>query len=119
MSNSTSSTADRSKPVDIDAAVAKFRAATSSNMATYVTACVHCGQCAEACHFYQVTKDPRHTPALKLRPMLKAHRAISSPLSWIGITAKLTEADLRATEDLIFDTCTMCGKFCAIKVQKP
>jgi Fe-S oxidoreductase len=110
MSTSTSSTADRSKPVDIDAAVAKFRAATSGNMATYVTACVHCGQCAEACHFYQATKDPRYTPALKLRPMLKAHRAMSSPLSWIGIAPKLTEEDLRATEDLIFDTCTMCGR---------
>ncbi len=110
MSITTTSKADRSRPVDVDEAVARFRAATSLNMATYVTACVHCGQCAEACHFYQATKDPRHTPALKLRPMLKAHRATSSPLAWIGMAPKLTEEDLRATEDLIFDTCTMCGR---------
>lgn len=110
MSTTTTKTAERSGTIDVDAAVAKFRAATNGNMATYVTACVHCGQCAEACHFYQVTKDPRHTPALKLRPMLKAHRSMSSPLAWIGLAAKLTEADLRASEDLIFDTCTMCGR---------
>lgn len=110
MSTTTTSTADRSRPIDVEAAVAKFRAAASGNMATYLSACVHCGQCAEACHFYQATKDPRHTPALKLRPMLKAHRAMSSPLAWIGWAPQLTEADLRATEDLIFDSCTMCGR---------
>lgn len=110
MSTPTSSAADRSRPVDVDAAIAKFRAATSSDMAIYLTSCLHCGQCAQACHFYQVTSDPRHTPALKLRPMLKAHLANSSPLSWIGLAPKLTEADLRASEDQIYDTCTMCGR---------
>ncbi|MGD9671358.1 MAG: (Fe-S)-binding protein [Hyphomicrobiaceae bacterium] len=110
MSSTPTSKAEHSRRVDADAAVAKFRAATSGNMATYVSACVHCGQCAEACHFYQATKDPRHTPAFKLRPMLKAHRAMTSPLSWIGLAPKLTEEYLRATEDLIFDTCTMCGR---------
>lgn len=106
----TTTTVDRAKSVDVDAAVAKFRAATNGNMATYVSACLHCGQCAEACHFYQVSKDPRHTPALKLRPMLKVHRATSTPLSWIGLAPKLSEQDLRDWEDLIFDSCTMCGR---------
>lgn len=109
MSTPTSTT-DRARPVDVAAAAAKFLGATSGNMTTYLQSCVHCGQCAEACHFYQATKDPRHTPALKLRPMLKAHTAQSSPLAWIGLAPKLSERDLLETEDLIFDTCTMCGR---------
>lgn len=104
------SPADGAKPIDVAAATAKLLGATSGNMVTYLQSCVHCGQCAAACHFYQATKDPRHTPALKLRPMLKAHRAKSSPLAWIGLAPALTERDLRETEDLIFDTCTMCGR---------
>ncbi|MFN3867493.1 MAG: (Fe-S)-binding protein [Hyphomicrobiaceae bacterium] len=98
------------KPIDIDAAVDKFLAVTGGNLATYIESCLHCGQCAHACHFYKATHDPRHTPAYKLLPMAKAYKAQRSPLSWLGITPRVTEADLAEWEELIFDTCTMCGR---------
>ena len=28
--------------------------------------CIHCGMCAEACHFYANTKDPKYTPVYKV-----------------------------------------------------
>lgn len=96
--------------INVEAAVDRFLTVTGGNLATYLESCLHCGQCAKACHFYEVTHDPRHTPAYKLMPMAKAYRAQRSPLSWFGIRAKLTEKDLADWEDLIFDTCTMCGR---------
>jgi Fe-S oxidoreductase len=99
-----------SKAINVEAAVDKFLAVTGGNLATYADACLHCGQCAHACHFYKASHDPRHTPAYKLFPMAKAYKAQRSPLSWLGLGRKLTEADLAEWEELIFDTCTMCGR---------
>ena len=99
-----------SKQINIEAAVDKFLAVTGGNLATYLESCLHCGQCAKACHFYVATHDPRHTPAYKLLPMAKAYRAQRSPLSWLGVRRTLSEQDLAEWEELIFDTCTMCGR---------
>ena len=34
--------------------------------ATYLESCMHCGICAEACHYYIQTEDPKYTPVWKL-----------------------------------------------------
>ena len=72
-------------PESTKAAAEKFLALTSAHLAPYLEACVHCGQCAEACHFYEVSGDPRHTPAYKLFPIAKAYRRSKSPLAWLGM----------------------------------
>ena len=36
--------------------------------ASFFSACVNCGLCAEACLFYTETKDPRYTPINKVEP---------------------------------------------------
>ena len=41
------------------AAAEKFLALNSGNLAAYLESCVKCGQCATACHFYEVTGDPK------------------------------------------------------------
>ncbi|NNJ65883.1 MAG: (Fe-S)-binding protein, partial [Xanthomonadales bacterium] len=94
---------------DAQAAANKFLALNSGNLAAYLEACIHCGQCATACHFYEVTNDPKYTPAYKLFPMAKAHRKTKWPWNWFG-GPKITEADLQEWEELLFDSCTMCGR---------
>jgi Fe-S oxidoreductase len=94
--------------VDAGAATKAFLARTEGHLVSYLEACVHCGLCAEACHFYQASGDPRHTPAYKLFPIAKAYRRQKFPLAWFA--PKVTEADLREWEELLFDTCTMCGR---------
>ncbi len=94
--------------VDVEAAARTFLARTEEQLVSYLEACVHCGQCAEACHFYQASGDPRHTPAYKLFPIAKAYRRQKFPLAWFS--PKITEEDLREWEELLFDTCTMCGR---------
>ena len=95
--------------LNVQAAANKFLALNSGNLAAYLESCVHCGQCATACHFYEVTGDPKYTPAYKLFPMARAHKRSKPPLSWFG-TPKITEEDLREWEELLFDSCTMCGR---------
>jgi Fe-S oxidoreductase len=96
--------------VDVQAAANKFLAQISGNLGAYMEACVHCGMCATACHFYEVTQDPKYTPAYKLFPMARAYKRSKPPLSWFGGAPKITEKDLKEWESLIFDSCTMCGR---------
>jgi len=99
-----------STTIDVQAATRTFLAQTEGYLSTYLEACVHCGMCAEACHFHQASGDPRHTPAYKLFPIAKAYKAQKWPLNWLGLGHKITEKDLAEWDELLFDTCTMCGR---------
>ena len=96
--------------INVSAATRVFLAQTEAHQAAFADACLHCGQCADACLFYRASGDPKHTPALKLLPMAKALKSQRWPLKWLGLAPALTEADLRDAEELIFDSCTMCGR---------
>lgn len=96
--------------LNVQAAANKFLAQISGNLGAYMEACLHCGQCAHACHFYEATGDPKYTPAYKLFPMVRTYKRSKPPLSWFGAAPKVTEADLREWEELLFDSCTMCGR---------
>ncbi|MEE4217199.1 MAG: (Fe-S)-binding protein [Xanthomonadales bacterium] len=94
---------------DAQAAADRFLALNSGNLASYLESCVRCGLCATACHFYEVTGDPKYTPAYKLFPMARAHKKTLWPWKWFGGPA-ITEEDLQEWEELLFDSCTMCGR---------
>lgn len=88
---------------------------TDSDIASYLEACVHCGECAEACHFYLSTKDPKYTPTYKLMPLVKAYKRHKAPLRSVRalfglVPDEVTEDELREWETLIYDSCTMCGR---------
>ncbi len=97
-----------SDAIDVKAATRTFLAHTEEHLVSYLEACVHCGQCADACHFYEASGDPRHTPAYKLFPIAKAYRGQKFP--WSLFAPRVTEDDLKEWEELLFDTCTMCGR---------
>jgi Fe-S oxidoreductase len=97
-------------PVKADIAVRSFLARTQQHLVSYLEACVHCGLCAEACHFHQASGDPRHTPAYKLHPIAKVYKRQKWPLAWLGLAPQVTEKELQEWEELLFDTCTMCGR---------
>ncbi len=104
----------RSRPIDVQAAVDKFNALTNAHIASYLEACVHCGQCAQACHFHEVTRDPRRVPAMKLAPITKVYRRDKAPFAGLrrllGLAPELSRQDLEDWEELVFDSCTMCGR---------
>ncbi len=96
-------------------AVDKFLEFTDGEVASFFEACVHCGECAEACHFYMATEDPKYTPTYKLLPMVKAYKREKAPLRSIRkmfglLPPAVTEDELREWETLVYDSCTMCGR---------
>ena len=103
------------KAPDARKAAAEFVSQANRDVAFQLEACVRCGQCAEACHFYLVTRDPRYTPIYKLRPFLKAYRREQGPFSavtrWLGLApAEPTAAELEEWSELIYDSCNLCGR---------
>jgi Fe-S oxidoreductase len=100
---------------DAGRAAKELVAQASREAAFQLEACVHCGQCAEACHFYLVTRDPRYTPVHKLRPMLDAYRRERAPFAAVtralGLApSEITAAQLDEWSELLYDSCNLCGR---------
>ena len=82
--------------------------------ASQLDACVRCGLCAEACHYFVATGDPKYTPIHKLEPLKRAYRdevgAFAPLRRWLGRAKPVDLAELEEWEELIYDSCTMCGR---------
>ena len=90
--------------------VKDFGRTAALNMET----CLHCGMCAEACHFHEVTGDPRYAPVWKIEPFKRAYLREYGPFAFLHrifhLTRKPTLAQLEEWQELIFDACTLCGR---------
>ena len=100
---------------DARKAAQAFAAQIGRVVAFQLEACVHCGQCAEACHFYLVTKDPRYTPVHKLQPMLKTYQRERAPFAaarkLLGLApVEATAQELETWSGLLYDSCNLCGR---------
>lgn len=81
-------------------------------LALDLEACVHCGYCSEACHFFQATQDPRFAPSRKLDLLRRFHAretAAFAPVLRL-VTKDITADDLREWQELVYDGCTECGR---------
>ncbi|MBD3617991.1 MAG: (Fe-S)-binding protein [Chromatiales bacterium] len=98
----------------VHTAMVNFVKDFGATSATYMESCVHCGQCAEACHFYVQTGDPKYTPIWKLEPFKQAYKREAGPFSFLykalGLKRKITVEELQEWQELIYDSCTMCGR---------
>ncbi len=105
---------DRSDSDRLAAAMTAFSHDFGRNAATWLESCIHCGNCAEACHFYLTTRDPKYTPIWKLEPFKRAYKREAGPFAWlykaVGAKSKVTVAELEEWQELIYDACTMCGR---------
>lgn len=94
--------------------LAALRKQMSAQVVSYLSSCVNCGVCAEACLFYTETGDPRYTPIYKVEPLRRLWRREYS--FWGKLAAKagfgesLTEQDFADWEELVYDGCTMCSR---------
>lgn len=92
------------------AAMQAFVRDMTRSAATYMESCIHCGHCAEACHFYVTSGDPKYTPIWKLELFKQAWRREAGPLSWLYGKKSITADELREWQELLYDSCTMCGR---------
>ncbi|MEN8176611.1 MAG: (Fe-S)-binding protein, partial [Pseudomonadota bacterium] len=110
--------ADLAKPVEMpDEERVKrvkqvFLEKLDADMAVELESCIHCGLCAEACHFYIGTQDAKYTPIRKLDLIRRFYRREYSPLRWLHrlYTDDITADDLREWQPLVYDSCTECGR---------
>lgn len=83
-------------------------------IASYFDACVHCGLCAEACLFYTETGDPKYTPIHKVEPMRRVYEQEYTLLGrlkkLVGLSKPVTDAELDQWQELVYDSCTLCGR---------
>ena len=83
-------------------------------VASFFTSCVHCGMCADACLFYTETQDPRYVPVYKLLPMRKVWQQEFTfwgrLMKAVGIAKPVTDEELEEWEELVYDSCTLCGR---------
>ena len=98
----------------VDAAMGSFVREFGVTTALHMEACVRCGLCAEACHFYLATRDPKYTPIRKLEPLRRAYLREASPFAplvrALGIVKKPGIDELEQWQELIYDSCNMCGR---------
>lgn len=93
-------------------AKAVFLRRVHSAMAVDLETCIHCGMCAEACHFYAQTKNPKYTPILKVEPLRRVYRRELGPQRWLYrlFTSDITAQMLEEWQELVYDSCTECGR---------
>jgi Fe-S oxidoreductase len=99
---------------DFAKGVAALESQIDARIAAYFSSCVHCGLCAEACLFYTETQDPRYTPIYKLEPMRRLwkeqHTFWGKFAIKLGLSKPLSEQDFADWEELVYDSCTLCGR---------
>ena len=80
----------------------------------YLESCIHCGMCADACHFFVTTEDPKYTPIWKVEPFKKAYKREYGPFAWfyraLNLKAKVDADELMRWQELMYDSCTLCGR---------
>lgn len=102
------------RKIDVDKAMRSFAQSYSALSALRLESCIHCGMCAEACHFYVATGDPKYTPILKAEPLKQAYKREAGPFApfyrWLGFKRPVSESQLDEWRHLIYESCNMCGR---------
>ena len=91
-----------------------FQEKLDSRLATYLNSCVHCGLCADSCHYYLATREIESLPAYKLKllqSMFKRyHSFIGKNLPALNGAAPLDQPMVDSWIDNLFGRCTLCGR---------
>jgi Fe-S oxidoreductase len=98
----------------LERGVETLRQQMDARVVSYLSSCVRCGICADACLFYTETGDPRYTPIYKVEPL---RRLWSQEYTFwgrlgakMGLSKPLTEQELADWEPLVYDGCSMCSR---------
>jgi Fe-S oxidoreductase len=85
-------------------------------LALSMTACVHCGMCAESCHYFLARPDdPTMTPVYKadqIRRVFKRHLDWTGRIApwWVHASSPKSDEDLNRLKNIVFGTCSACRR---------
>jgi Fe-S oxidoreductase len=104
----------RSPEARVAGAMSGFAREIGALSAFRLESCIHCGICADACHFYIATEDPQYTPIWKVEPFKQAYKRESSAFAplfrLLGLKHEVKADQLGQWQHLLFDSCNMCGR---------
>lgn len=91
-----------------------FCAHLTSDAVAYLQSCVHCGLCAETCHYFLANGEAENIPAHKLNLVSSVYRKHLTPAGklprWLTGAAPLDDEMIDAWVDALFGRCTLCGR---------
>jgi Fe-S oxidoreductase len=104
-------------------ALEKLAKRLDGKLITHINSCVHCGLCAESCHYYLSEQKSNYIPGKKIDVLSSVYRRYHTLAG--RLIPKLTgarnfdEQTIDELTDLAFGSCSMCGrctKHCSIGV---
>jgi Fe-S oxidoreductase len=105
---------DQLKPEDLNRAIKILKEKTHHEYAAYLNSCVHCGLCADSCHYYLTHEDLESIPAYKLKLVSDVFKKY---FSFIGkhfprlVGANTFSPEIaRKWVDSLFGRCSLCGR---------
>ncbi|MGB7297379.1 MAG: (Fe-S)-binding protein [Candidatus Aminicenantales bacterium] len=102
------------KEEDFEKILRVFREKLDAAAAAYLNSCVHCGLCAESCHYYLATGDPKAMPAAKLDLVNQVFKnyfsSFGKRLPRLAGARALTRTMVEEWVDSLFGRCTLCGR---------
>jgi Fe-S oxidoreductase len=101
-------------PADLEKALKVFKEKIDHKYAAHLNSCVHCGLCADSCHYYLTHEDTQSMPAYKLNLVIavfKRHFSLMGKIfpGWVG-AKKLEKEMIREWVDSLFGRCSLCGR---------
>lgn len=85
-----------------------------SKLITHLNSCVHCGLCADSCIYYKVDAREHYVPAKKVDIVASIYRRyytfLGKKFPWLTNARDLDEVSIDELVDLLFGSCTMCGR---------
>ena len=111
----TTTATETDGPSAVDQVIDGFTSKLNRQAVLSYSACVHCGLCAESCHYYLATGDPKMTPAYKADQVRHIYKKKIDWLGkvapgWVGGSVPETDEDLAKIVDVVFGSCTMCRR---------
>ena len=91
-----------------------FRKKIRSSDAAQLNSCVHCGLCADSCHYYLTSGETEAIPAAKLnlvnQVFKRYHSFMGKMIPHLSGSRALSRELIREWVDSLFGRCTLCGR---------
>lgn len=108
---------DRLTPADLEKMLQVFKEKIDHRYAAYLNSCVHCGLCADSCHYFLTHDDIQSLPVYKLNLIMSIFRRYTGFIGkyfprWVG-AEKLDKEMVKEWVDSLYGRCSLCGR-CSI-----